>query len=79
MEKITKITKVSIRKYLLTIMMLLPIFCHAQNGVEMADTFRTNGKIYVVVLVISTIFAGIIFFLLFLERKIKKLERNQSN
>lgn len=78
MEKITKIMKSATRKCLLTILMLLPVLCRAQNGVEMADTFRANGKIYVVVLVISTIFAGIIFFLVFMERKIKRLERNQS-
>ena len=78
MEKITKSRKVDLRKWILTILMLLPVLCRAQNGVEMADTFRANGKIYVVVLVISTIFAGIIFFLVFMERKIKRLERNQS-
>lgn len=66
-------------KYLLTLLMLLPVFCHAQNPPEMADTFRSNGKIYVVLLVICTIFAGIILFLVFLERKIKKLERNPNN
>jgi hypothetical protein len=59
--------------------MLLPAFCYAGEGPEMADTFRSNGKIYVVLLVICTIFAGIILFLVFLERKIKKLEKNQNN
>jgi len=44
----------------------------------MADALRSNGKIYVVVLVICTIFAGIILFLVALDRKIKKLERNQD-
>jgi hypothetical protein len=78
MNSTTKIRPASICKYLLTLLLLLPVCCHAQNGVEMADTFRANGKIYVVVLVISTIFAGIIFFLVFMERKIKRLERNQS-
>lgn len=65
-------------KYLLTMLLMLPTFSRAQSGVEMADTFRSNGKIYVVVLVISTIFAGIILFLVFLERKIKKLEQSQG-
>jgi len=45
----------------------------------MADTFRSNGKIYVVLLVICTIFAGIILFLVFLERRIRKMEQNQNN
>lgn len=43
---------------------------------EMADTMRSNGKIYVVVLVLATIFVGIIAYLIRLERKIKKLEQS---
>lgn len=47
----------------------------AQSGpVEMADGMRSNGKIYVVFAVILTIFAGIIFYLVRLDRKISKLE-----
>lgn len=41
--------------------------------------FETQDKIYVVVLVISTIFVGIIAFLIFLERKMNKLEKLQKN
>ena len=43
---------------------------------EMADTLRSNGKIYVVVLVLATIFAGIIAYLIRLDRKISKFEKN---
>lgn len=43
---------------------------------EMADTMRSNGKIYVVVLVLATIFAGIIAYLIRLDRKISKFEKN---
>ena len=48
------------------------------NGVEMADALRQNGKIYVVVAVILAIFAGIIIYLIRLDRKISKLEKNNS-
>jgi hypothetical protein len=48
------------------------------NDVQMADAMRENGKIYVVVAVIVTIFAGIIFYLVRLDRKISKLEKNNS-
>lgn len=41
----------------------------------MADVMRSNGKIYVVVAVILTIFAGIILYLIRLDRKITKLEK----
>jgi hypothetical protein len=44
---------------------------------EMADSLRRDGKIYVVVLVLATIFAGIIAFLVRLDRKINKLEKNK--
>ena len=44
---------------------------------EMADALRKDGKIYVVVLVLATIFAGIIAFLVRLDRKISKLEKSK--
>ncbi len=45
------------------------------NDAEMADAMRSNGKIYVVVMVLATIFAGIIVFLVRLDRKIARLEK----
>ena len=42
---------------------------------DMASGLRSNGKIYVVVLVLATIFAGIIAFLIYLERKLHRIER----
>jgi uncharacterized membrane protein len=45
------------------------------NGAEMADTFRSNGKIYVVIAVILTIFAGIIIYLIRLDRKMSRIEK----
>ena len=48
----------------------------AQNEpVEMADVMRSNGKIYVVVAVIALILAGIIVYLIALDRKITRLEK----
>ncbi len=44
--------------------------------VEMADTMRSNGRIYVVVAVVLTIFAGIIIYLVRLDRRISKMEKN---
>ncbi|MBL7754262.1 MAG: CcmD family protein [Bacteroidota bacterium] len=41
---------------------------------ESAALLRENGQIYLVVLVLLTIFAGIIFMLVRLDRKISKLE-----
>ena len=69
------------RILLSTTVLFLYIFALAQNPaetVDMADTMRSNGKIYVVVAVILTIFAGIIIYLIRLDRKISKLEKNES-
>lgn len=49
-----------------------------QQGVEMADLLRQDGKIWVVVGVILIVFVGIIFFLISLDRKITKLEKNNK-
>jgi len=62
------------------ISLLILSFCtlaiHAQD-VKMADTMRSNGKIYVVIAVMLTILAGIILYLVRLDRKISKLEKNK--
>lgn len=44
-------------------------------GPEMADSMRAEGKIYVVVLVLATIFAGIIAYLVRIDRKVSNLEK----
>ena len=51
----------------------------ASAETEMADTMRSNGKIYVVVVVLATIFAGIFAYLVMLDRKIGKLEKEEKN
>lgn len=56
----------------------------AQQAVEMADNFRAEGKIYVVVAIVLTILLGLIAYLFLLDRKINDLEKrlpdkNQSN
>ena len=45
--------------------------------VEMADTFRSEGKIYVVVLVALIILVGIFFYLFRIEGKIKDINKNK--
>ena len=43
--------------------------------VQMADAFRSNGKIYVVVAVVVTLLAGVVTYLISLDRKISRLEK----
>ena len=45
--------------------------------VEMADAFRSDGKIYVVVLVVLIILVGMFFYLFRIEGKIKDLNKNK--
>ena len=47
------------------------------NDVEMADIMRSNGKIYVVVAVLAIVFIGIVIYLISIDRKLNKLEKNQ--
>ena len=48
-------------------------FANGQN-VEMADTFRAEGKIYVVVAVVLLVLVGLFIYLFRIDRKIKNLE-----
>lgn len=49
-------------------------FSQAQTE-TMASTMRSNGKIYVVVAVLTTILVGLIAYLIRLDKKISKLEK----
>lgn len=64
--------------FLLSSALLFASATYAQETkADMADTMRAEGKIYVVVLVLATIFAGIIAYLVRLDRKINKLEKEK--
>ncbi len=55
--------------------MLPTVLVEAQEKVEMADTMRSNGRIYVVVAVMLTILAGLILYIIRIDRKISRLEK----
>lgn len=56
---------------------LMPLLSLAQE-VEMADTMRSNGKIYVVVGVIAIIFVGLLVYMVMLDRRLTKLEKEEK-
>lgn len=56
-------------------MLLMPLAMFAQSEITMADTMRQEGKIYVVVAVLSVIFIGLILFLVSIERRVAHLEK----
>lgn len=47
----------------------------AGRPVEMADRFRADGKIYVVIAVVVTILLGLIAYVMRLDSKISRLEK----
>jgi hypothetical protein len=58
--------------------MLFSVLLLAQNGSgksAIGNTMRSNGRIYVVVAVMLTILAGLILYMVRLDRKITKLEK----
>lgn len=48
---------------------------YAQEEVQMADTMRSNGKIFVVLAIVLIILAGLFWYLFLVDRKISRLER----
>ncbi|MFZ9155672.1 MAG: CcmD family protein [Schleiferiaceae bacterium] len=47
--------------------------------VEMADAFRADGKIWVVVTVVAIIFAGLLAYLTWLDLRLRKAEQSAQN
>ena len=59
--------------------MVIVSFVHAQNAadvnIEMADQMRSDGKIYVVVLVVLIAFTGLMIYAISTDRKLSRLEK----
>lgn len=58
--------------------LLLPLSPVLGQDAEMADLFRSNGKIYVVIAVMAIVFAGIAIYLLYLDTRIRKIEKDRK-
>ncbi len=64
------------RSLLTALLFLLTTAARAQEGrAAMADGLRADGKIWIVVAVLAVIFAGILAYLVSLDRKVTRLER----
>lgn len=70
--------KKNVRLFLLALLAFFsqPVF--AQGGSAFQETMRSNGRIYVVVAVIVTILAGLILYLIRLDRRIGRLEKESN-
>jgi cytochrome c biogenesis protein CcdA len=55
--------------------LFISINLFAQNEIEMADTLRSNGKIFTVVAVCLTILLGLFLYVFMIDRKINKFEK----
>ncbi|MBA3704963.1 MAG: CcmD family protein [Bacteroidetes bacterium] len=60
------------------LLLSLGVFAQDNQTVEMADDLYESGKIYVVVTALSIIFIGIVVYLIMLDRKISKLEKEKQ-
>lgn len=66
------------KNYIITGILLLTIqtaFAQSAETVEMADALHQSGKIYVVVGVLSIIFMGIVIYLVSIDLKLSRLEK----
>ena len=64
---------------ILSMIIFLPFFLLAQeNEVDMADTMRSNGKIYVVVSVVFIILLGLLIALINIDRRVKRMENEKK-
>lgn len=59
---------------LLLALVALPTY--AQESIEMADQMRREGKIYVLVAIVLTILIGLLIFLVRIDQKVSKLEKD---
>lgn len=63
---------------LVLIFLTLAATAQSTQPAEMADNMRSNGKIYVVIAVILTILGGLIAYVIRLDRKISRLEKDSQ-
>ncbi len=66
------------KKILPFLLALISLNLQAQHDIEMADQLRSDGKIYVVVAIISIILLGILLYLIRIDTKVSKLEKESK-
>jgi CcmD family protein len=60
---------------ILLLLNFVTVFAQDPQSVEMADAFRSSGKIYVVIATIVIIFIGLAIYLFAIDRRLKKIEK----
>lgn len=54
------------------------LLAQSTSQIDMADTWRSNGKINVVIAVLAVIFLGLFIYLIGIDRKLRRLENKKS-
>lgn len=62
---------------LVLLLSFITVFAQNDQSVEMADVFRSSGKIYVVIATIAIVFIGLAIFLFSIDRRLKKIEKEK--
>ena len=77
----------NMKKYIFVLLLLFSVAAYGQqkqkvteadyenSRIEMADSFRAEGKIYVVLAIVAVILAGFIVYAVSIDRKLSKLEK----
>ena len=68
----------NLRQLIIGALLIITSFVLQAQEVEMADDFRGEGKIYVVVAVVITLIIGLFIQLMRLENKVKTLEKENE-
>jgi CcmD family protein len=72
------------KKFLSLILFLFSVAAFGQadptssQNVEMADKFYSEGKVYIVVVVVSIVVVGMVAYLFLLDRKLSRLEKEMK-
>jgi len=67
------------KRYFITLLLLFVtslLFAQSAQPTEMADAFRSQGKIYVVIATIAIIFVGLAIYLVMIDRRLRKIEKD---
>lgn len=77
----TRLKKITGALLLALLSLTIPVVSFGQGNGESAigETMRSNGRIYVVIAVVLTILIGLFLYLIRLDRKIRKLEKENQH
>ncbi|MBS3914602.1 MAG: CcmD family protein [Bacteroidetes bacterium] len=66
------------KKIIAFVYLVLCLIASSQTLAGSGEIIRGNAKFNVVILVLSIIFCGIVFFLFRMDRRLQKLEKNNA-